>query len=285
MADSASTPKMKTLISVDELIALNDDVRLFDVRSALHDHNYGRDAYQAGHIPKAMFANLETDLSQQVIAGKTGRHPLPNRADFEACVKNWGVKNTDHVVVYDDGPGAFAARLWWMFRWLGHYNVSVLDGGLNAWLTANQTITTTEPTFARSDFTAKTAITQLIEAPEIPHFNGIVTDARDYPRFIGDVEPIDPVAGHIPDAISLPFASNLNEAGLFKDTNTLKRQFDDASITSTDNIVCYCGSGVTAAHNILALVHTGHLEPYLYAGSWSEWIVDPQRPIATKPSQ
>ena len=281
MADLELTSNVNTLICVDDLTALDEDVRIFDVRSSLNDHNYGRNAYQAGHIPMAIFANLETDLSGPVIKGETGRHPLPSRSDFEQCVRTWGINNTDHVVVYDDGPGAFAARLWWMFRWLGHHKVSVLDGGLRAWLAANHTLTETEPTFPRSGFEAKTPITRLIEATEIPHFDGIVTDARDYPRFTGEVEPIDPVAGHIPNAISLPFQLNLDEEGFFKDPDTLKRQFHEANISTSERIACYCGSGVTAAHNILALLHTGHIEPYLYAGSWSEWIVDPKRPIAT----
>lgn len=273
-----------TLITVDELKAIESDVRIFDVRSALLDHDYGHNAYKAGHIPTALFANLETDLSSPVIAGQTGRHPLPDRMDFEQSVKNWGVSNSDHVVVYDDGPGAFAARLWWMFRWLGHNKVSVLDGGYSAWLAGNQNTSKIQKVFTRSDFKAMPAITRLIHADDIPTFDGIVTDARDYPRFIGEVELIDPVAGHIPGAISLPFQHNLDETGHFKDPGALATQFQAANLSTSTNIACYCGSGVTAAHNVLALVHTGHQEPYLYAGSWSEWIVDPDRPVETQPA-
>ena len=139
--------------------------------------------------------------------------------------------------------------------------------------------------FSQSNFKAKPAITRLIQADEIPNFDGTLTDARDYPRFIGEVEPIDPVAGHIPGAISLPFQHNLDETGHFKERSTLATQFHEAELSTSTNIACYCGSGVTAAHNILALVHTGHPEPYLYAGSWSEWIVDSNRPVETQPTK
>jgi len=184
------------------------------------------------------------------------------------------------VVAYDDDNGAFASRLWWMFRWLGHEKIAVLNGGMDAWnkagLKTTQEIAKPKP----SNFQARPVLTKIINADEVLSHSGLLTDARDLPRFRGESEPIDPIAGHIPGATCLPFINNL-QYGLFKPAAELRHMFQHAGINLDSQVTCYCGSGVTAAHNILALVHAGYKEPTLYAGSWSEWITDSQRPVAT----
>ncbi|MEO2172867.1 MAG: sulfurtransferase, partial [bacterium] len=233
------------------------------------------------HIPGAVFVDLDKDLSSEVVPGKTGRHPLPLAEEFEASLQQWGLENDQQVVAYDDANGAFAARLWWMLRWAGHANVAVLDGGFNAWRDSGQVVTDGVTEQQISAFTSKPALTCDIQADELPLYAGLITDARDLARFNGESEPIDPIAGHIPNARCLPFTSNLTRSQHFKSVAELQQQFEDFGVPGDSSTVCYCGSGVTAAHNILALVHAGYPEPTLYPGSWSEWITDPNRPVAT----
>ena len=214
---------------------------------------------------------------------------------FVEQIRRWGISNDDLVVAYDADTGAFAARLWWMLRWLGHTNVMVLDGGLKAWVAAHQPLTKTGMHYPVSAFEARpTIIRQVstndlitrIAASDNDNENSMaqhemLLDARDQRRFNGEAEPIDPVAGHIPGAICAPFSANLATSGQFKQANELADRFTQLGISTTASVTCYCGSGVTAAHNILALVHAGFAEPALYPGSWSEWITDPGRPVAT----
>lgn len=249
------------------------------------DAEIGAKDYAAGHIPGAQYANLNTDLSSPVIAGKTGRHPLPDRNKFIETVRRFGIENSQPVVAYDANNGAYACRLWWMMRWLGHDNVMVLDGGFDAWQAAgfdvtNEVPTTTSETVSATTFTPSESLVQLIGADALLDSGYQMTDARDPARFRGEMEPIDPVSGHIPGATCLPFVENM-AGGLFKSAEQLRAQFVAAGLSASEPTICYCGSGVTACQNALALCHAGMPEPILYPGSWSEWIIDPNRPIAT----
>jgi len=278
---------MQNIISVAALSSLlntkagqNKTVRVIDCRFSLMDPEYGNKAYLQDHIPGALYANLNVDLSGKIEPGKTGRHPLPLKSDFESKVRHWGINNDDMLVLYDDDTGAYAARAWWMFRWIGHGNAVVLNGGYKAWKTVNQKITQALPNIQQSIFISKAELTQQISADALLAYKGGITDARELIRFVGEKEPIDPIAGHIPGAQCMPFTQNLEEDGKIKSATALKAHFQAQGISDTEATVCYCGSGVTAAHNILCLVHAGFPEPILYPGSWSEWITDPEREIA-----
>ena len=276
--------KFTTLISATELadrIQTNagdktSSLRVFDCRFSLMDATVGQTAYAKGHLPNASYAHLNNQLSAPVAPG-SGRHPLPDRDVFLAQVRRWGINNTDQVVAYDADTGAYAARFWWMMRWLGHTNVCVLDGGLAAWQEADLELVQDVPVTATSNFQAATPLTRQVDVTALPDENQCVIDARDVNRFRGEVEPIDPVAGHIPGAVCHPFTTNM-DAGRFLAVPTLKNKFSE--LTQSRPTVCYCGSGVTATHNILAMVHAGLPEPALYPGSWSQWVADPSRPVA-----
>lgn len=279
--------KVQNIISVDALSALihsaedqNKSCRILDCRFSLTNANYGNDAYLEHHITGAIYANLNLDLSGKIEAGKTGRHPLPTKTNFEEKIQRWGINNDDMVVLYDDNTGAYAARAWWMFRWLGHENVVVVNGGYSAWKAANYQTTSVIPIIQSSNFSLKPELTRQTNADALVGYQGCITDARDLVRFVGEKEPIDPIAGHIPGAQCMPFTQNLDEHGKIKSSTELKEQFLKQGISTSDATVCYCGSGVTAAHNLLCLVYAGFPEPILYPGSWSEWITDPQREIA-----
>jgi thiosulfate/3-mercaptopyruvate sulfurtransferase len=277
-----------TLIAAGELAAHLDDPdwAVVDCRFSLQDTGQGLRAYQAGHIPGAVYAHLDEDLSGPVVPGHTGRHPLPEPEVFAARLGRWGIGNTTQVVAYDDAGGAYAARLWWMLRWLGHEAVAVLDGGWPTWVAAGLPqragIETRHPTV----FTARLRPELVATASEVmvrrldPDWR--VLDARGADRFRGENETLDPVAGHIPGAVSAPYADNLAPDGRFRDPASLRRRYQNLLGTvPAARTICYCGSGVTAAHDLLAIFHVGLGEGRLYPGSWSEWITDPTRPIAT----
>jgi len=276
-----------TLIDVATLRAHLDDPswRIFDCRFSLADPKAGRSAYLAGHIPGALHADIDEHLSGPRVPGVTGRHPLPDRAAWIAQVEAWGISPDTQVVAYDDSGGAFAARLWWMLRWIGHAAVAVLDGGWRAWVDAGLPVTQAlppAPVPSRTDYARRAPLTRVVTADEVDGRRQLLLDARDRARFRGEVEPIDPVAGHIPSARCAPSSENLDERGFFKPTDELRRRFEAlVADAAGKDVVCYCGSGITAAHNILALRHAGFDEPALYAGSWSEWINDPSRGVAT----
>ena len=288
---------MQHLISVQALAAdanadahanANDTTHtkaiVFDCRFSLMDKQAGRRAWEAGHIPAARFADLERDLSSA--PGRGGRHPLPDRDVLAARLRRWGVNNDSHIVCYDQNSGAVAGRFWWLIRWLGHGDVRVLDGGLDAWIAAGQPVDTGAVAPEAGNFTPRPALTRTVTADELLDGSQLLDDgqpttlldAREAARYRGEQEPIDPVAGHIPGAISAPFADNL-AAGRFKSPDALRARFEALGVDDSDAVACYCGSGVTATHNILALLVAGYPEPALYPGSWSEWIVDPDRPV------
>lgn len=252
---------------------------MFDCRFDLADAEAGSRRYAEGHIPEAAYLHLNNDLSGPVEPGKTGRHPLPDQATFRAMLKAYGVEAQTQVVAYDDAGGMFAARLWWMVRWSGHRAVAVLDGGYQAWLEC-------EGTHTPSDSTAAPAGPSPVSMREVrEHIDAgtwTLLDARASDRFRGENETIDPVAGHIAGALNAPFQGNLDQDGRFLERAALKKRFDAVVGDGGGKpVVCYCGSGVTAAHNVLAMVHARMPEPALYPGSWSEWITDPDNPIAT----
>lgn len=262
------------------------DLRILDCRFALDNPAHGGDRYREGHIPGARFADLEQDLSGPVIKGVTGRHPLPDPALLQERLRDWGIDQDSQVVLYDDGPGAFAAHAWWLLVWLGKRDgLYLLDGGLRAWREAGLPLDDKRPTSAPGTLQGNADDSLTIDAAtlssQLASPDLTLLDARALPRFLGEVEPIDPVAGHIPGAHCLPFTENLDTAGRFLSPNQLRTRFEQhLAGKSSDSLVAYCGSGVTACHNLFALCLAGYPLARLYPGSWSEWITDPQRPVA-----
>jgi thiosulfate/3-mercaptopyruvate sulfurtransferase len=275
---------MNTLVDIEELgnLLKNQQVILFDCRYSLQVPDAGRRAYEDSHIPGAHFVDMNEVLSRPHVPGKTGRHPLPTRAEWSLQVQAWGITPDIQVVLYDDAGGAAAARMWWMLRWLGHEKVAVLDGGWQAWLSEGLPVIADvpeAPVATKFSYLDAPSLATLVTADQLDENKQVLLDAREPPRFRGEVEPIDPVAGHIPGASCSPFSANLRPDGTFKAAEELRGKFFPAT-ASGKQVVCYCGSGVTACHNILAMQIAGLPMPALYAGSWSEWITDPARPIA-----
>lgn len=276
----------RTLIAPDELSSHLEAKNwiVVDCRFELHDTEAGRLAYEKSHIPNAIYAHLDNDLSGPIIPGQTGRHPLPNPEKAIELFSLWGISPSTQVIAYDDKGGGVASRLWWMLRWLGHDQVAVLDGGWQAWVAAGYPVSdlpaslTPYPFKAvlRQDLTAGTDQVDILRNQA----DYAVVDSRTAERYRGEVEPIDPVAGHIPGAVNLPFPDNM-EQGRFLEPAALKARFEAAFGDKTpDKIIFYCGSGVTACHNVLAYAHAGLGDALLYPGSWSEWITDEDRPVA-----
>lgn len=264
------------LISVADLehSLSNTHLRVVDCRWNLMDPNEGRLKFNESHIPTAQYVALEPDLSDP--AGKSGRHPLPSKSRFAQVLGNKGINNDSTVIAYDDGTGVYACRLWWMLRWLGHRNVRVLDGGMQQWSAQGFAHTRSVTTPTTCEYSVGTQLTQVRSANDLLDTTLILIDARTDDRFKGQNETIDHTAGHIPGAVCYPFQENLNSDSTF---NRQPDRFE--SLDASKSIVCYCGSGVSATHNIMALLLAGHDEPALYPGSWSEWIEDPNRPIHT----
>ncbi|MGH8380449.1 sulfurtransferase [Pseudomonas sp.] len=260
---------------------------ILDCRFALEDIDYGQRSYAEGHIAGAHFADLERDLSGPVIKGVTGRHPLPDSQQLIERLRAWGIDNDSEIVLYDDGPGAFAARAWWLLAWLGKRSgVSILDGGLKAWHAAALPLSLDAPVKREGTFSGEPDAVLVLDAKQLGERLGrpdlTLIDARGLPRFRGEVEPIDPVAGHIPGAQCAAFTDNLGADGRFLPADQLKQRFaEKLGKRSPEQLVAYCGSGVTACHNLFALALAGYPLGKLYAGSWSEWITDPQRQVAT----
>lgn len=260
---------------------------ILDCRFALEDPDYGRCSYAEGHIDGAQYADLERHLSGPVIKGVTGRHPLPAAGTFAEQLRAWGVSADTDVVLYDDGPGAYAARAWWLLAWLGKRDgVFILDGGLKAWHAAGFPLSLDAPVVERGTFVGIPDNRLLLDAEHLQKRLGqpglTLIDARAQPRFRGEVEPIDRIAGHIPGAQCAAFNENLGSDGRFLPAEQLKQRFAaQLQGRSPEELVAYCGSGVTACHNLFALSLAGYPLGKLYAGSWSEWITDPARAIAT----
>jgi len=270
-----------TLIGADELAALPpSDVRIFDCRFDLADPGAGSRHFEEGHIPNASYVHLDRDLSATVEPGRTGRHPLPDRDAFRAFLGSRGVGPGTQVVAYDDAGGMFAARLWWMVRWSGHPHVAVLDGGYQAWMARADSREAPRPAVRAATPTPPVSMRKV--RAHVDAGTWTLIDARANDRFHGENETIDPKAGHIAGALNAPFQDNLADDGRFLDPATLRDRFETLLAGEGGKpVVCYCGSGVTAAHNVLAMVHAGLDEPALYPGSWSEWITDPANPTQT----
>jgi len=270
----------KTLITphaLSQLLAGSEPPVVVDTRFSLADVEQGRRHYRRGHIPTAVYAHLDEDLSGPIIPGVTGRHPLPDPDALSARLGAWGISNARQVVAYDDADGGIAARLWWLLRWLGHDAVAVLDGGWRAWTAADLPFTTAIPAPEPADFQPALRTGQVVETQEVMAMRkderARLVDSRTSDRFAGQNETIDPVAGHIPGAANLPYPDTARPDGSSLDPETLRSLFRKRlGNVDPGTIAFYCGSGVTAARNVLAMEHAGLPGSRLYAGSWSEWI-------------
>lgn len=280
---------VQPLISATRLSEVVNDasVCIFDCRFQLSDSEYGRNEFGAGHIPGAMYVHLDEHLSGAINDGQQGRHPLPDVDMFMRKMNGCGVSDSSLVIAYDDAGGPFAARLWWLLHWIGHRSVSVLDGGWSAWkagafnVELSDQSSTTAPRDVHSDLTLKlnpSLRTPIEDIYPAQTFSNLV-DSRARERYLGENEPIDPVAGHIPGSLNRPWMDNLNENGIFLDPAVLRHRFESLYGNNL-NPVFYCGSGVTGCHNILATQVAGLPMPTLFAESWSGWISDPSRAIA-----
>ena len=274
---------MRPLIRVDELLERlgSDDLCLIDARFSLADTSAGRAAYAASHLPGAVYLHLDDDLSGP-LGEHGGRHPLPTPAAAAVTFGRAGVGADTLVVAYDDGDGMTAGRVWWLLRWLGHDRVQVLDGGLAAWREAGGPETTVIPEPPTRSFVPAPRTEMVVDHAWLrEHLSDpdvVIVDARAPERYRGEVEPIDPRAGHVPGAVNLPFTDNL-DGGRFKDAAALRTRFAD--VAQAPMLVVYCGSGVSAAHDLIALELAGVRGARLYAGSWSDWVSYADAPVAT----
>ncbi len=270
---------------------------IVDCRFALDDEAWGAREYVARHIPGAVYAHLAHDLSGEQ-SGRNGRHPLPTPEVLTRTLGRFGITNGVQVVAYDQDTGMYASRLWWLLRWMGHARVAVLDGGFAKWMSEQRPTSTPtstsmstsskEETRAPRPFSGSPRARMVVGVDEVArlvgHESARFVDARAPERYRGDVEPIDKVAGHIPGAVNHFFKQNLDEQGTFRSAEELRERFATVIGGATsEQVVCYCGSGVTACHNLLALEHAGLHGARLYAGSWSEWSSEPSRPVETSP--
>lgn len=276
-----------TLIDTDTLSRHLRDLTfaIVDCRFKLDDEHWGARAYAEAHVPGAAYVSLDCDLSGPK-TGTNGRHPLPEPSVLIANFARLGIGDNTQVVAYDQDAGMYASRLWWLLRWMGHTDVAVLDGGFAKWVAEHRPTATGAVAAARSTVTfsgsprldmtvSANDVAQLIHNPEWR-----LLDARAPERYLGEVEPIDRVAGHIPSATSHFFKENLGKEGTFLSADVLRQRLQDAiADVRPDRVVCYCGSGVTACHDVLALEHVGLSGARLYPGSWSEWSSDPARPV------
>ncbi|PFG42245.1 thiosulfate/3-mercaptopyruvate sulfurtransferase [Isoptericola jiangsuensis] len=253
---------------------------LLDVRWEL-GRTDGRDRYEAGHLPGAVFVDLESELAATPSAAE-GRHPLPSASEFQAAARRWGVSDDSRVVVYDAVGGTSAARAWWLLRWFGHPAVHLLDGGLAAWERAGFPLETGSTQRAPGNLHVHPGRMPVLDADDAADLadDGVLLDARAAERYRGEVEPVDPQAGHVPGAVSAPTGGNLAADGTFLPTEDLERRFAALGATDGAPVGVYCGSGVTAAHQVAALECVG-VRAALYPGSWSQWSNDPSRPVAT----
>ncbi len=272
---------MTVLVGAAELLAAPVLPVLLDVRWALGDDR-GRERYQAGHLPGAVFADLDTELAAPASPGE-GRHPLPPVADLQAAARRWGIRTGDAVVAYDATGGLAAARAWWLLRWGGLADVRLLDGGLDAWVAAGGDLETGDVVPEPGDVVLTGGgmpVLSIDQAAALPASGGVLLDARAGERYRGELEPVDPRPGHVPGALSAPTTENLAPDGTFRPAGELRHRFADLGVTPGVTVGVYCGSGVTAAHEIAALASAG-IEAVLWPGSWSQWSAGSDRPIAT----
>lgn len=283
-----------TLISLAELKEQIENVIVLDQRHQLSDPDWGAAQYAQGHVPGAAFIHLDTDLSASP-NGQNGRHPLPDREEFSRKVAQWGIDGTRQVVVYDQDNGAFAARLWWMInKWLGLECVAVLNGGFAAWVAAGYPVeagaAASAPTGSADisgkitqDTSSLVAMADVRKNLDQPKFT--IVDARGTDRYLGKTEPMDAVAGHIPNALNRPFADNLQADGTMKPPEVLRDEWQTLlGGRDPSAVVHQCGSGVTGCHNMLAMEHAGLAGSRLYGGSWSEWSSHPENPMVRGPA-
>lgn len=270
---------MNPLISADSLLSATTRPVLIDVTWNLMGPP-GRDAYDAGHLPGAHFVDLDAELAGP--PGDGGRHPLPSATTAEAALRRAGVSEDSEVVVYDAANSMAAARAWWIFRYFGVRDVRALDGGFAAWQAAGGEVSTDVPADGKGSFVASAGNVPMLDAEGAAELasTGVLLDARAPERFAGEVEPMDKVAGHIPGAVNAPTAGNVTADGHFLPADDLRARFAALGADGSGAVGAYCGSGVTAAHEALALQIAG-IEASVYVGSWSEWITDPDRPVAT----
>jgi thiosulfate/3-mercaptopyruvate sulfurtransferase len=288
--DASTAPALTTLISADSLRAALSDGQsplVIDVRFDLAEVGAGEAAYLAGHVPGSIYLHLDRDLSgpkTDADGAFRGRHPLPSRPDFAATLGRCGVTPATRVVALDAQGGMYAARLWWMLRWMGHSAVAVLDGGLSAWTAAGGALVTdATPPVPAPAYPGHASLVAAISADELSAELGrvLLLDARAPERFRGDFEPLDTSAGHIPGAINRYYKDNLDSGGRFKSADQLRAEFEALlGRRPIDRAVHQCGSGVTACHNLLAMEHAGLAGSVLYPGSWSEWSANPRRGVA-----
>jgi len=277
----------QTIISTQDLQKnINDqDWFVFDCRFLLKDPEGGLKKFKQDHIPGAQYADMDKDLASAMTA-TSGRHPLPNPDELIQKLQSWGVNNSSQIICYDDMSGAFAARMWWLLKWLGHNDVAVLDGGIDKWTTSNFSLEADVKTRQVGSFAGQANndmwvgidfVKQQLEANKIN-----LLDARSGERFTAKDSKTDPVAGHVPGAMSFPFAWNLTKQGVFLSSDGLQKRFADSfSDSQNKEVINMCGSGVTACHNLLAMSIAKLPMTRLFVGSWSEWIKDKSRPVAT----
>jgi thiosulfate/3-mercaptopyruvate sulfurtransferase len=277
-----------TLIDVATLAANLQDPTwvVVDCRFRLGEPDFGREAFVAGTIPGSVFADVDRDLSSPVVPGVTGRHPLPDPDELAVTLGRLGIDEDTQVVAFDQAGGAFAARLWWLLRWLGHDTVAVLDGGIDAWTAAGHALAPGGGSRRSAYFAPhprrELAVTPAAVLGATTDDAIVLLDARATDRYRGQNETIDPVAGHVPSARSAPHTGNLGPDGRFLSPDELRARYEALlGGAKSGDAICYCGSGITACHDILAMTHAGLRPPRLYPGSWSEWITDPARPVAT----
>jgi len=271
------------LVSAHQLIGLLGSVTVLDVRyqTGVPD---GRPAYLAGHVPGAVYVDVDDDLAAPPAGpGQPGgRHPLPTPADFQAAMRRAGVRGDRPVVVYDDWGGRGAARAWWLLRYHGHTDVRVLDGGWSAWRDTGGEVEEGQVTPEPGDFEADPGHLPVVDTEDVLAVE-VLVDARAQERYAGEHEPIDPVAGHVPGAVNVPTTENLAADGRFKDADELRRTYASVGAVAGADVAAYCGSGVTACHDILALT-VARVPAALWPGSWSDWVSDPARPVAGPPA-
>ena len=272
---------MSVLVTAADLLAGKGRVVLLDVRWALGD-DQGREKYLAGHLPGAVFVDLETELADPP-SPEAGRHPLPSLQRLQSAARRWGIRNGDAVVAYDATGGLSAARAWWLLRWGGLPEVRLLDGGVDAWARAGGRLDSGDVVPDPGDVTLTGGgmpVLSIDQAAELPASGGVLLDARAAERYRGEVEPIDPRAGHVPGAVSAPTTANLEPDGTFLLMTELVDRFVTLGVGPRTTVGVYCGSGVNAAHEVAALAAAG-IEAALWPGSWSQWAADPSRPAST----